>query len=384
MEKRPLMENMENTEPLVGLLEQLMVQLSLGSKKYIEYSPPRESHELTDYTLVTTDKQYETISAIFRELGDNHQFRGEWEVTLYIVEHLAASAKKYPSVLSDIAKGLRHPLQSYSFSAPVLMRSPVGYDIPLGGRHNLCLESVETPEGGYRPVLTGTTEACTPYGAIEDAEQAIRLILGAALALNTAVLTFQTPGFSSQIPISISPRVTSHPIFMEPALARVASQCLFIIPRDLSDLETAQMRKGDGSSATQRIQRNLVKLAAVDSNRAGEVRNAARLYLAGESSAASASSASYGMAVTYYFMCLEALLMEKTTKENIQARLTEAVAFRIGTSAESRADIRARVKKMYDDRSRFVHTGVVREKPGMREACGEMVRLVLQKAIEEL
>jgi Apea-like HEPN len=64
-----------------------------------------------------------------------------------------------------------------------------------------------------------------------------------------------------------------------------------------------------------------------------------------------------GMAIALAFMSMEAILLESSTTDNVTARLSEAVAYRIGKSADKRRDLRQQVKKLYKLRSSFVHTG---------------------------
>jgi len=46
------------------------------------------------------------------------------------------------------------------------------------------------------------------------------------------------------------------------------------------------------------------------------------------------------VAIINYAMCLEGLLLEHSDKDNVTARLSEAVAYRLGRSAEDRDRLR--------------------------------------------
>src|SRR6185503_20017445 len=94
------------------------------------------------------------------------------------------------------------------------------------------------------------------------------------------------------------------------------------------------------------------------------------------------SAADYGDAVTNAFACLEAVLLEHSQSDNLVARLREAVAYRIGTSPGDRKRLRRQISELYDHRSKFVHTGQVREKPGNRDSLRDTVGLILRREIE--
>lgn len=90
-----------------------------------------------------------------------------------------------------------------------------------------------------------------------------------------------------------------------------------------------------------------------------------------------------GLGVALALMSAEAALLEPTDANSLLARLSEAVAFRLGKSSAERREIRKRVRKLYDTRSRFVHrgesTGAVEREEAIRLAS-KVVRLELTKA----
>lgn len=70
-------------------------------------------------------------------------------------------------------------------------------------------------------------------------------------------------------------------------------------------------------------------------------------------------------------------------KSDITARLKEAVAFRLGKTSDERKDFRKKIKKLYDVRSRVVHTGDVPSGFDPEDVI-RLAREVLRKEIEEL
>jgi hypothetical protein len=93
------------------------------------------------------------------------------------------------------------------------------------------------------------------------------------------------------------------------------------------------------------------------------------------------SAVDYGVAVSLAFSVIEGLLLDPESKADVGARLAEAVAHTIGTSAEHRDKLRKSVKELYDRRSRFVHTGRVWEASNARESTLGLMNAVLKREI---
>jgi hypothetical protein len=75
-------------------------------------------------------------------------------------------------------------------------------------------------------------------------------------------------------------------------------------------------------------------------------------------------------------------LLDQESKADVQARLVEAVAFSLGTGVEGRTALRKDLKQLYQDRSRFVHTGRAAERSGMRANCEDLTRRVLRHELQ--
>jgi hypothetical protein len=125
----------------------------------------------------------------------------------------------------------------------------------------------------------------------------------------------------------------------------------------------------------------LKALLSGDSGRCRELLNAARLLFR------ALVDDEPGMQTVFCMMCLEAVLLDPLQAEEVMGRLSEAVAYRLGTFSARRADLRKRVKKLYGVRSAFVHTGelVGNDKLlALRPDCIELTKQVLAREILDL
>jgi len=327
------------------------------------------------------------VADILRILGAENHFRGPWELLEYLKINLWATliaAIKPPSndharIAASVSRALRNPVSTYRFSAPLSFNVKAVYEGELGGDLDLRTKLVE--RNGFSQahiVPTGSTRAATSRGALFDAERAIEEVVGAALALGFAALQTRVPGTSAQVAVEVEPRDREKDVlFLSPELSNVVTYLTFALPTDLTDLEQAKLKDGDYSSAAARVGEIWETIFRGVGTRSLELKNAARLYLG------AVSSRDFGVAISFAFQCLEALLLEKSTSD-LLARLKEAVAYRIGTSSDDRSGLRDQIKKLYDIRSTFVHTGVVKEQPGARDECLRIAGEVFRREAAEL
>jgi hypothetical protein len=89
------------------------------------------------------------------------------------------------------------------------------------------------------------------------------------------------------------------------------------------------------------------------------------------------------VAIINYAMCLEGLLLEHSDKDNVTARLSEAVAYRLGRSAEDRDRLRKLTRKLYSLRSDYVHTGAVQPDLELGEQWALTAGDALRREIED-
>ena len=78
---------------------------------------------------------------------------------------------------------------------------------------------------------------------------------------------------------------------------------------------------------------------------------------------------------------LESLLLDGKDSQNTTARLKEATAHRLGRNPAERAEIRRAVAKLYDVRSRYIHTGQVSWPVAQQKAALKLIGLVLREEI---
>lgn len=109
------------------------------------------------------------------------------------------------------------------------------------------------------------------------------------------------------------------------------------------------MRDGLDRTLSRRL-RLFERIFRGEDDRAREIRQALRIYLRAH------AAWSEGEKAMFLATLLEGLLLDRR-KEDLSARLQDAVAYWVGTTAIERNDIRALIKKLYSARSDFVHNG---------------------------
>lgn len=121
----------------------------------------------------------------------------------------------------------------------------------------------------------------------------------------------------------------------------------------------------------------IIDVFSTQSERAFEIRNACLLFLKGE------VCSDYGEALLYFFMALESILLDRENTNNVQARLIEAIAYRMGRNDKSRKELRRKIKQLYNDRSLYVHTGRVRARRGCRSELSTIAKNIIAMEIKE-
>jgi hypothetical protein len=91
------------------------------------------------------------------------------------------------------------------------------------------------------------------------------------------------------------------------------------------------------------------------------------------------------LAMIYTGVCLESLLLDRTSKEDVSARVADAVAMLLGRTRAERQDYRKRVKATYDARSTAVHRGAYDKEDNRNWVDGlTLVREVVKRELELL
>lgn len=81
---------------------------------------------------------------------------------------------------------------------------------------------------------------------------------------------------------------------------------------------------------------------------------------------------------------LEGLLLDKKNREDLSARLQDAVGFLLGRTHESRAELRNSMRDTYKLRSSYVHSGATSERNFDIERAVDLVRQIIVKEISLL
>lgn len=320
---------------------------------------------------------------IGHHLPDHAPFRGPGDLVQFLYDELASILKSLPPadiephrIVTDLIHRLENPLRRFDFTAPLALRGAASLSGLIGGPNQLNFESIEH-ESGVKTLLSGTVEAPTEPMAIIAVEEVVEATLGLCLALDLCLMLTPLPGSSATLFLNISPHDDRIPSRLGGLVSAAISGAVLRDPSRPGDaggtdpnLAQAEL---DGAAAA------LAHVLGSTAPRALELRRVGAFLLR------ASVSADTGLALTYGFMCLEGTLLERTTTDNVQSRLVEAVAYRIGRSAADRARIRREVKELYDIRSRYVHTG----DPGRlawtspRERCLEIVSNVLRREVAE-
>ena len=174
----------------------------------------------------------------------------------------------------------------------------------------------------------------------------------------------------------ITPTPPSIALYLDLGLSTLTSSTVFQIPPDLTDLEERAFQRGDYGEATNRVVETLASLFSRSGHGAGSLRTALRFFCRGT------TTREYGLAVFNWFTALEGLLLDNESKADVQSRIIEAVTFSLGTGVSDRAALRKELKRLYEDRSQFVHNGRVAERLGVRARCQELTRRVLRHELQ--
>ncbi len=297
-----------------------------------------------------------------------------WEVLWFALE------KASPDTSTDmlcalLSACLADSARPRTFDAPIAGVNTLALRLHIGGARALELytESQSSEARGPSIRLRGTISSPTTDGAVYAAERVGSEIVGGGLAL----------GIFSWIDVRrprsrLSMTIDGQPSELTPWAQGVFPGCFGELPADMSEMEKEAYRQGHPDKAVERHLRALRRLVLSEAPRAAEVRNACRTAIM------AIAAPDYGLALTLAFTVVEGLLLEAEAKDNVLARLTEAIAHSLGRTAEERATLRKVAKKLYEHRSGFVHTGTADETPMGRSNAIELMTHVLRREIQAL
>jgi hypothetical protein len=325
---------------------------------------------------------------VLAELGPDHGFQGSWEVVTYCIDRLLDIQDSDPEYDVDdsrvnVAAQCQHPSRRFAMDLSYPCASRLTFDWPLGGPHELRISVTQRKRKPSVVRVRGCVTAATVEGAVLNFERLLDAVFGAFRTVGLA--TFH----ESRSPLAKRPLAKLKAV--EPRrplddlnvpLAAVygdrLSGLIFRFPSDLSDLERSLLDAGQSEQAIARHRRALTRVLAGTDQRALELRNACRLALNAE------HSLDFGVLVSLAFSCLEGLLLLRQVKEEVLARLAEAVAHSLGGPVEEKERLRKRVKKLYEVRSAFTHTGMVGETAGARQEALDLMYRVIRREFSAL
>jgi hypothetical protein len=318
--------------------------------------------------------------------GRAHGFQGSWEILSFCLDRLQDIQQDDPdydpeAARTTIASRLMAPLRRFAFAITYPTVSSFTFEWDIGGPNALRVAVAARSDKPPLLKVLGAVDAATREGAMHAAERTIDSVLGATRTMGFSRF------FESRHPAAKRPGIALKALaperpqddFPAPAAAVYAdrlSSVMFSVPEDLSELEKSVLNSGDCTAALSRHVRVLTNLLAGSGARARELRNACRLSINAE------HSSEFGVLVTLAFSSLEGLLLQPHVRDDVLARLAEAVAHSLGGTVDEKNVLRKTVKKLYDVRSQFVHTGAVAEPAGAREAVMGLVYRVLRREAE--
>lgn len=276
-------------------------------------------------------------------------------------------------MIAVFAAKLREPLRTWSFVTEIGHSSQFELNKTLGELDQLSL-LMEREEDRIRPMLHGRIEASNELLCRSIVEDLVRSIDGLSFALGVAEADPISLVITT-VPLRLSGPYDEE-LPLHPAVGGLCPRILFRIPGDVNDLERRQLQQGTIDEVIRSRFEPLVEVMRTKLERARELRNAGALLF----DAYAARDDGNGIAMA--LMALEAMLLEKSDSANTVARLSEAVTYRLGTTASNRAEFRRKIKGLYEVRSVFIHTGRLEKKLGDRRTALSIAKEVLRKELQ--
>jgi hypothetical protein len=296
---------------------------------------------------------FSEIAAAEREilkLMSRHPFRAPGDLSDWVLRHAAAAViggrePQDPNLVAEItAQLMKDPNSPFDFSVGLNNESEQSYRATLSEDLVLEVRTEVHDDGSVSDLgaeLRGKVSAYSHEVAVEESCRVIREVIGALLAVG------------------------------------LASKGWLFTTGDEPDFELTGGLVRSSAHPGDRVIQQLVRLWQDGSDRPQEIRTACGLYARAE------VATDPGVAVINYSMCLEGLLLDRTDKDNVIARLTEAMAYRLGKSADDRERLRKLTRSLYGLRSEYVHTGRFQADFERQEGWARTASEALRREIED-
>jgi len=312
----------------------------------------------SDIILVNPSESFDAlVASIFQELGPHTPLRDSRDILQVIAEELAgalssdSSANAVPVAFDGATRRLRDPNRTFRFRVPISAPSIASFQMDFGGSAFLQLRDYSNQGEPPRMELRGSTDAPHAHYVIEQVERHIKAIAGVCIATGLAqhyyariprIPAVTLEGFPDEYPLDAS-------------VGALVAGLVFGVPESLDEVSKRRAKTaGLGEALTPTLKRIAYILTSPDGP-ALTLRSAASLF------AEALAAMDPGRSVALALMALEALLLDKSTTDNVLARLKEAVAYRLGGSHDERRELRKTVSRLYEVRSSFVHRGELPE-----------------------
>lgn len=314
---------------------------------------------------------------ILRELGPKTPLRDARDILQVVGEEFAATLSNastgddFSVALNAATKRLRDPIRPFRFRVPISASSVASLQMELGGSDALQIRDCSSQGEQPRMELLGCIEAPHAHYAVGRVERHIKTLAGTCIATDLAryyyVRIRQVPAVAIEgIPDEFQ---------VDAGVGALAAGLVFGVPEDLDEISARRAKAVGITEAFSTTLERVAYVIASPDGRAITLRSAAVLF--GEAVAATDA----GRSVAFALMALEATLLERSSSDNVLARLKEAVAYRLGGSPDARGELRKTLSRLYEVRSSFVHRGEIHAPESERRAGLEIVHMVLKREI---
>ena len=313
----------------------------------------------------------------FRARGD----LSEWIFARTATAVRAGRRPDDPNLVAEITARLETPESPFDFAVEFTNNSMESYRLELTPDLTLTVTTdYDESSGAYSPDparLEGRVHAYSSTTALDESCRVIREVVGAFLAVGLAG-PFRTPGdpagefhLGSELQFDGFGDPPAPPGEIFDLRSKVEFHPCMGTSFDEARASRAAGQPGD------RLRNQITRLWQGPPGRSQEIRTACGLY------ARAQVASDPGVAIVNYSMCLEWLLLQRSDNASITARLSEAIAYRLGRSADDRERLRKTIRDLYAVRSQYVHTVRVQPDLELGEQWARIAGDALRREIED-